>query len=110
MKSGYETQTLSANALTELLQQALRTPTPIPTPGKCCTRCGQRKELAEFPKKATSRDGCAAHCRVCDRKRKSKWYPREARRAQRSAATNGAFQAEQQGVEVNPETAATLHR
>lgn len=101
VKSHSGSMDLASETLEKVLLQALR-PLKIDA-GKRCTRCRKAKSLGDFPRKPSSKDGLASHCSECDRKRKKKWYPRAARRAQRSAATNGSFQAAQQRLEVNPE-------
>jgi len=52
-------------------------------PLKRCSRCRAEKPIEEFPCKSSARDGRASHCRVCDRKRLAKWYPRKMRAAAR---------------------------
>lgn len=89
---------LASDSLAKILMQALR-PLKIEPP-KRCSRCRKSKKLTEFNLKPSAKDGRASHCAECDRKRKKKWYPRAARRASRSAATNGSFQAAQQQLEV----------
>jgi hypothetical protein len=54
---------------------------------KVCSRCRQEKSSREFPRRPDKKDGRAAHCLVCDRRRKAKWYPRASRRQRVKAAS-----------------------
>ena len=33
--------------------------------GKCCTKCGETKPLAEFHRRASSKDGARPRCKIC---------------------------------------------
>ncbi len=57
-------------------------------PAKTCSRCRQRKDLDDFPRRPDRKDGRASHCLDCDRNRKSKWYPRSARKRPGQAPTS----------------------
>lgn len=71
---------LSGGSLEEALLLAIR------PPQKRCTRCRLLKDLKEFGRSPSHKDGHASHCLICDRRRKKKWYKRASRRqAQRHA-------------------------
>lgn len=40
---------------------------------KCC-RCGEEKELEQFPKHIFSKDGRMGRCRLCENKRMNEYY------------------------------------
>lgn len=41
---------------------------------KCCTKCGEKKPLSEYPKAKTCRDGYRSYCIVCKNKQTSSYY------------------------------------
>ena len=47
---------------------------------KCCSACGENKELTDFQVREASNDGSTAACRVCLQKRDKRRYPKEARK------------------------------
>lgn len=53
-------------------------------PFKRCSRCRKHLPTSSFPPKKDSLDGLRRWCRVCERRRLSKWYPRSARKHGRS--------------------------
>lgn len=66
----------AARTLEEAFEKAAQSNAAL----KRCSRCLQFKALDEYPRKnKESADGRASHCLCCDRKRKTKWYPRRAR-------------------------------
>lgn len=66
--------------------------------GKTCTKCGQAKDRAEFPRWAARPDGLHPHCKACknsaprDQERKRQW-DREAYGSQRYHVPCGRCQA-----------------
>lgn len=41
---------------------------------KLCSKCGNSKNISEFHKDVGKKDGLAAQCKVCAKKRATDWY------------------------------------
>lgn len=83
---------------------------------KRCTKCGEEKDLEEFPRKKTGKNGRRSMCTLCTAAANAKWYYLNRKRSLKSSAKWASENRDRMNkssakwVAANPEDAAVGHR